>query len=444
MTLQRTVALVALILSVIWYRSGDVIKNSILFKSTFPVGYVAKSNYATDCLPIGNPTDTPEESLKYCEDIAFWEILDNTGKAEQRLLLASCDPGRKSWNTVMGPLHDPKPHGALWVHVPPERGSSSTPTKAQRITLKNYPEGHDFHPLGLEIYPSYGGNSSNLYVINHSRERTVIEQFLLNPADPTTATHIRTLTSPYFISPNSLTLTSPDSFYVSNDHLFTRRLPILGHFLPIIESILALPLSFVSHINLSPPSSSNDDAIIIKHTFAALFLPFPNGISLSPSGTQVALALTSQNKVLFYERDPATNVLTKRTHTIPVPFCPDNVRWTHGGTDDELIVTGHPHFPSITAVAANKTGAASASWVVSIHPNDNTADKLTGRGEFDLDAPVSASSKISGWSMTTLFQSDGSEEGLMTSSTALKDPKSGVLYVSGLYDERGVVMCRSA
>jgi hypothetical protein len=424
--------------SVIWYRSGDVIQNSILFKSDFPVGYVAKSSYATDCFPIGNPTDTPEESLKYCEDIAFWDLLDNAGKAEQRLLLASCDPGRRSWNTVMGPLHDPKPHGALWVHVPPERGSSSAPTKAQRITLKNYPEGHDFHPLGLEIYPSYGGNSSNLYVINHARERSVIEQFLLNPSDPTTATHIRTLTSPYFISPNSLTLTSPDSFYVSNDHLFTRRLPILGLFLPIIESILALPLSFVSHIDLSSPSS-NDDTIL-KHTFASLFLPFPNGISLSPSGTQVALAVTSQNKVLFYERDPATNVLTKRTHAVAVPFCPDNVRWTHG--TDELIVTGHPHFPSINAVVANTKGAASASWVVSINPND-AGDKLTGRGEFDLDAPVPASSKVSGWSMTTLFQSDGSEGGLMTSSTALKDPKSGVLYVSGLYDERGVVMCRS-
>ncbi|KAF8992836.1 hypothetical protein BDQ17DRAFT_1392764 [Cyathus striatus] len=362
MAAKRTLTWLAVLLGIFFYRSGHVLKNCILVKSPLPVGYVAG------------------DDLKYCEDAVFWEV--NDGNKEARVLLFSCDSGRKSWNTVMGPLLNPVPRGSLWALDP----KTSQP---QRITLKNYPEEHDFHPLGLEAYPSHDGAPSNLYVVNHARERTTIEQFIVSPKD------------------------LPDSFYVTNDHLFTRRLPVLGKFLPIAESILALPLGFVLHVNLEPNTANSP---VQNISFAAPFIPFPNGVAISPSNTQVALVSTTLGKIFLYERDPITNTLTKNTHSITVPFTPDNIRYV---SNDEIIVAGHPHFPSLTHVAANATGALAQSWVVRIR-------------RFIRDD----------WTVETLFQSDGSAGGFGSSSTGLRDPTTGTVYVSGLYADGGVLKCQ--
>ncbi|RDB25970.1 Serum paraoxonase/arylesterase 1 [Hypsizygus marmoreus] len=431
-----TLTKIAVVISVIAYRSARVAKNTILTKHPFPEGYYSEGNFDIDCTTLKAP------DLKYCEDATFWNLLDAQGKFIDRGLLISCDANRKAWNTVMGPLTDPAPHGSLWLHEPAsntgKRNAKPDAAKLKRIELKGYPAQHDFHPLGIEIYPSYAGNASNLYVINHARARTVIEHFTLSPSSPTVATHVRTLASPYFHSANSLALTSPDSFYVTNDHLFTRRIPYLGHVLPILESVLALPLTFVSHITLSPSSSSaeNAKAPITAHEFSALFLAFPNGITISPSGTQVAVASTTLGKVFIYTRNPATNALTTLAHTVEVPFTPDNMHYTHDGT--ALIVAGHPNFPALAKVAANKTDVA-PSWVVQIAIDGEEVKEA----EFDRDAPVSAKGKVKsvpGFAVKTLFQSDG--VGFSSSSTGLKDPVTGALYVTGLYAEEGVLVCR--
>ncbi|KAG5647392.1 hypothetical protein DXG03_000462 [Asterophora parasitica] len=374
--------------------------------------------------------------LKYCEDATFWDLLDGSGNFVDRALLLSCDSNRKSWNTVMGPLRNPEPRGSLWLHRPEGKGKDGkpNPSRLKRLELEGYPEGHDFHPLGVEVYPSYAGNTSNLYIVNHARARTVIEQFTLSPSSPTVAHYVRTIASPYFHSANALALTSPDSFYVTNDHLFTRRLPYVGHILPVLESVFGIPLSFVSHITLSPPSSS--DPPILAHQFSTIFVPLPNGIAVSPDGNHVALASTALGHIRIYERNPTTNELTRLQKTVYVPMLPDNIRYTHDGS--ALIVTGHPHFPTLIAVATNKTEFA-PSWVISID--------ITGANqpvvEFDMGAPVSARGKVppvAGFEVKTLFQSDGT--GFSSSSTGLLDPISRALYVTGLYAEDGVLVCR--
>lgn len=357
----------------------------------------------------------------------------------------------------MGPLRNPNPRGALWLYVPERTLGKENPflldsavaaNQAHRITFKNYPPNHDFHPLGVEIWPSHAGNSSNLYVVNHARERTVIEQFTINPAKPTEAVHVRTISSPYFISPNGLALTSPDSFYVSNDHLLTRRLPVVGHILPLIESVLGLPLGFVSHVTLNKPTSSGDSAIA-EHSFAKLFIPFPNGVALSPSGDELAIVSTSLSQILFFERDAATGILGQRTDVVHVPFAPDNLHYTSstsGGKRNELIVAGHPNFPDLTAVAASKEGATAASWVATIVPKEG--EKRIAETGFDTEAPVSISTKIAkdgiGWTLKTLFQSDGIEDqgGFGSSTTGLRDPDSGAIYISGLYATGGLLVCK--
>ncbi|KAF8905052.1 hypothetical protein CPB84DRAFT_1772283 [Gymnopilus junonius] len=337
----------------------------------------------------------------------------------------------------MGPLKDPNPRGGLWLYVPSRNASDGNDSKylaskvaadkAHRITFKNYPEGHDFHPLGIAIWPSLAGQPSNLYAINHARERTVIEHFTINPATPTEAEHVRTISSFHSLSANGLALTSPDAFYVTNDHFIT-----------LIESVLGLPLAFVSHVTLNPPTHKGPDAIA-SATFAKLFVPFPNGVAVSSP---------ERSQVLIYERDPATNALIRQKYSATVPFSPDNIHFTepfNGGSGEEIIVAGHPNFPDITAVAANKTGAVAASWVIAIVPQ---AEKNETSVEFDLEAPVSISSKLTsdgvGWTMKTLFQSSGDEEkgGFPVSTTGLKDPQTGNFYMSGLYADGGLLVCK--
>ncbi|KAG6900683.1 hypothetical protein C0993_004993 [Termitomyces sp. T159_Od127] len=403
------------------------------------LGYYADGDFNTDCTNLKGGPD-----LKYCEDAAFWDRLDAQGNLLSHALVLSCDANRKNWNTVMGPLNDPEPMGSLWLYEPNEenlkragRNAMTDPDELQRVELKGYPTNHDFHPLGIEIYPSYAGNISNVYVVNHARARTVIEQFTLNPSSPTVANYVRTVASPYFHSANALALTSPDSFYVTNDHLFTRRLPYIGHILPILESLFAFPLGWVSHVTLNSATSSGPP--IRAHQFSALLIPFPNGIAVSHDGTQVALASTTLGKILFYERNPKTNDLTRIIESVPVPFTPDNIRYTHDGS--ALIVTGHPHFPSLAAVAGRKALTA-PSWVVSINAKSSKED-IQPKISFDQKTPISAMGKVppvAGREVTTLFQSDGS--GFSSSSTGLKDPKSGALYITGLYAEDGVIVCR--
>ncbi|KAG1866099.1 hypothetical protein F4604DRAFT_1928403 [Suillus subluteus] len=201
--------------------------------------------------------------------MTFWDHLDVDGTVAARFVIAGCDPNRKAWNTVMGPLRNPEPRAYLWL-------VETVDNSLQRIELDGYPEGHNFHPLGIEVTPSQDGAPSILYVVNHAREETTIEHFTISPDTPTQALWQRTISSPY------------------NDHLMTRRLPFpLAPTLPLIESIAGLPLT-------------------------ALGVAFANGVAISPDGTTLALASTSIGQVYFYDRNTTTNALKYRS-------CPTNI-----------------------------------------------------------------------------------------------------------------------
>ena len=436
--------------------------HSLVVRSPLPRGYFDGGDYAKDCKTLRDASHDLPESLRFCEDTTFWEMRASDSDSDsvvQRVVISACDPNRQNWNTVMGPLNDPNPRGSLWLYVPPS-ASGSKPLahhpsgKAQRIALVNYPEGHDFHPLGTTIWPSVGGAKSNMYVVNHARERTVIEQFVMDPAKPLEAVYVRTISSWRFLSPNALALTSPDSFYVTNDHLFTRRLPVVGKVLPLIESLLGLPFGFVLHVDLHPPNSQEaKQGNHIAHVFVAkLFIPFPNGVALSHSGKEVAIVATSSGKVYVYARNPETDVLYKDTTVVRFPFSPDNIHYTPSLADpskEELIVSGHPNFLDLVAVAAKKPGAYASSWVVAVQFKDaENRGRKAQQTEFDLDAPASASTKLKKdgktWTIRTIFQSDGDEEngGFGSSATGLRDPETGDVYVAGLYAGDGVIACR--
>ncbi|KAF9223923.1 hypothetical protein BS17DRAFT_125777 [Gyrodon lividus] len=413
----------AVLLAVFGYRNGRVAKHNFLDVPALPDAYYVGGNWRQHCSIV---KDEKTHAINFCEDITFWDHRDAEGRLNNRYVLLGCDPNRKAWNTVMGPLRDPEPRGYLWLF-------STADGSSHRVMLDNYPDGHDFHPLGMDIYPSENGAPSNLFIVNHARERTTIEQFTIDPARPAQATHIRTLTSPYFVAPNAIALTSSTSFYLSNDHLMTRRLPHhLGRVLPVLETTAALPLGWLAHISIE-----NDGTL--QHAFAALGVSFANGVSISPCGSQVALASTTRGEVYFYDRNTTTNAL-RFTSSAPVPFFADNIMYDDVGS---LIVTGHPHSPSLVAVAANETGATAPSWVVSVSPNAHVASASDLKDRiYDSRAPLSASRLAPAalnHEVETLFQSNGSV--FSTSSTALRDSESGMLYIVGLYEE-GMMVCR--
>lgn len=370
-----------------------------------------------------------DPEFTYCEDLSPWDLYTSDAEDKsisERRVLISCDAGRKEWNTVMGPLKNPNPRGSLWSYSP-------VSGKTTRLVLQDFPEDHTFHPLGLEACPSYAGNSSYLYVVNHAKEKTVIEQFLISPSFAV-AKHIRTLSHPLFISPNAIALTGPNSFYVTNDHVFTRRLPYyIGSVLPIVETVFGLPLSFTAHVTLDANEAESDNPIL-EHTIVAPFVAFSNGISISPSGLEVAIASTSIAQVHFYSRNITSNALTY-TSSVHLPFSADNVNYDENGN---LVVSGHPHFPTLIKLAANKTDVA-PSWVISISPLEG---ETKPEPEYDLKATLSASAMVpppARHTLETLFQSNGSK--FSTGCTGLNDPISGNLYVSGLYAEEGVIVC---
>lgn len=439
------------------WRNGHSV-NLLLSSNDLPIAYFSGGSHETQCSIV---KDEVRNELKYCEDETFWDLVNPlSGALEDRLLILSCDPGRKEWNTVMGPLKSPDPRGALWVY--PTRGTRAYESKPRRIEFRGYPENHDFHPLGVEVYPATSPkDESYMYVVNHGRARTTIEQFTMSWSNPTVATHVRTLSSPHFVSPNGLALTSPTSFYVTNDHYFTRRLPgFLGKTFPLIETVLGLPLSWIGHVSIV--GTAEDSVFTVEHKTVANGISFANGISLSSSGSTVAVASSALGEILLYARDVATNGLTFSSR-IPLPFSPDNVAFSHShgrtraGAEDVLITAGHPDFPALIKVADNVTGALAPSWVVSLTPTPqpeiilpSSPGSMVAPKEYDMEAPLSASKRARGVSShvaRTLYQSNGT--GFSGSTTGLWDASldgegkgkgKGKLYVIGLYHE-GFLVC---
>lgn len=344
----------------------------------------------------GNP-------LQFCEDATAW--------GAERVVL-SCDPNRLQWNTVMGPLKESSGRGALWVVEPStageEGGSSSL---AQEVELVNFPTGADFHPLGIEIL------SDTLFVINHQRTVSTIEIFLLSSSSaspPTvTATHQRTLHHPSFTgAPNSLALLSPTSFYLSHDHLFTRRhRSLLGTTLNLFETLASLPLGRVDLVTFSPTSEE------VQVKTAAPRIPFANGLALSHSGTTLAVASTSRRAVLLYSRNTTTNALSYRER-IRLPFLVDNLSTAPSsfffegeedeGGGDRFIAAGHPlYLPLLLASRSRHPGLEeqqAGSWVVllSYSPLASFAPSSSG-----LPSPSPAPQPQFGWTYNTLFESLG-------------------------------------
>lgn len=197
----------------------------------------------------------------------------------------------------------------------------------------------------------------------------------------------------------------------------------------------------------------------------APWIPFANGLAIShshegesggSSGTTVAVASSNMNRIYFYDRDLATQRLTYR-ESVEVPFCPDNIHFSpspsasaaSGRIEEDLIIAGHPHFPSLVKVAKNATGEPLApSWIVKLSKVPSSASSSSKEAEEDDGAPYQISKRATNdenkWKMKTLYQSDGRHFSSSTTGLIVGDGEKGneKLYAVGLY-ESGLMICGS-
>ncbi|KAF8325170.1 uncharacterized protein EI90DRAFT_2171556 [Cantharellus anzutake] len=385
------------------YANGRGLLNAMTL-APLPTSYYAGGDVSKKCI---NVKDGFLDRLRFCEDATIWHAPSHPK------LLITCDPGRQEWNTVM-----------------------TSSNRVQRLALEGYPIQADFHPLGIHTVSS-PGKPSTVFIVNHGRSNTTIEIFHLHDSSPTSPypklEYVQTLAHPAFVSPNAIVPISPVSFYVSNDHRFTRRIPLVGDFVSLAESLFAAPLSWVDRVDIQSEGSSQFNV-----TRAISNIKFANGVAVSPDGKEFAVSSTTGLAIHFYDRtvdeETKEEKLTYRT-SVPVPFTPDNLSYDESEFDSRtLIVAGHPHFPSLLQVAKKKARTA-PSWVIAIEPVIDEPPK-TG----DLAAPYGVYERVSAvdsHTITTLYQSDGTH--FSSSATGIKHGND--FFVTGLYAE-GILHCR--
>ena len=259
--------------------------------------------------------------------------------------------------------------------------------------------GADFHPLGME----FDSKTSRLYVVNHAAAGSRIDVLTLSATSSTPSlTYLSTIKHPLLRTPNSITQLSDHELYITNDHYFKIR---DNKLLALAETYLAIPGGSVAYVN----TETNEVRKVAS-------LPFANGITVL-NDTTLAVASTTRPGLYIYSIDPISRALTKK-QTIKLTFSVDNLSIDKNG---KVLMAGHPHFPSLAAVA--KTN----------HRYDFAVQEID-------DVRPRAPSWVADWDGNEVKDLHvGSEYG--TACTAVRDTKAGVVIVTGLY-ERGILVAR--
>ena len=185
--------------------------------------------------------------------------------------------------------------GAIWTYdlnVP-----EAVPMDATAGAL---PSG--FWPHGVSLYRGADGRKA-LFVISHFGGKHTVEIFDIAGA---AMTHRRTVEGPEMVSPNDLVAIGPDSLFVTNDHAN------VAGWQRSAEDYLRLRLTTVQYFDGT------------KFTTALSGLGGSNGINVSADGRSLYVSAASERTVYIYDRDPATNALTKRGAEV-VPGFADNL-----------------------------------------------------------------------------------------------------------------------
>ncbi|KAI1207080.1 uncharacterized protein F4807DRAFT_213238 [Annulohypoxylon truncatum] len=350
-----------------------------------------------------------KDTVRSCEDAL---LIESRG-----LAIFSCDPGRESYNTVMGIfLPGPVPSADIFAY---DYTDANAPESAslKRFEIQGYEPGADFHTLGI----AFDEETSTLFVANHRKDGPSVELFTLDLA-AFTAKHFRTIRHPLLHGPNAIALISGRELLVTNDHYFlAEEYPTLA----VLETYLGLPLGTVVHVDIS--ALLEDPAGDVKATVVA-HVPFANGIEFL-NATTLAVASTTKPAVYFYEFKKAETAsaptLTFKS-LVRIPYFIDNVQVSQDGA---LYVAGHPHPPSLDKYASTRHKCNS--------PDLASADEAV-REECKT---TRAFSWVSRWTEEKGLEDLYIGADYPSSCTAAFDSKRGVGVVAGLY-AKGVMVWR--
>ncbi|KAA1117844.1 hypothetical protein PGT21_025306 [Puccinia graminis f. sp. tritici] len=322
----------------------------------------------------------PSGSLKYCEDLLHWK--------DAGVAIASCDQGRPEWNTVLGPLKNPDPRGQLFVyHILENEPTQQSHDRVYELDLTGFPAGQDFHPLGLELH-QLNKNSARLFLVNHRRDRSVIEVFKLEFNSPSEDSNVRklsltwerTLAHHLISTPNAIVAIDSNSFLVTNDHYFNRRAHPALH---ILETWLTIRGGSVVEVRFTDQpkeklhkTDHDIDAAAWENVEAWKTIegiPFANGLTLNPSKSTLVVACSiTQNLWYYHQVKPVGS--NQRLAFNPIgsrklSFAPDNI---HFDGPQRLIAAGHPHGLSLLKFSWNLQNAkpAGSSVAVVLHLSD--------------------------------------------------------------------------
>ncbi|KAI1807114.1 calcium-dependent phosphotriesterase [Daldinia bambusicola] len=352
------------------------------------------------------------DTFRSCEDVLLVE--------SKGIAIFSCDPGRETWNTVMGIfIPGTLPNAEIYAY---SYGNADTPDSESltRFKIQGYDSSLDFHTLGL----AYDEETSTLFVTNHRKEGRSIELFKLD-FDTFTASHFRTIQHPLFRSPNSIALLNSHQFLVTNDHHFLME---NSRFMSTAETILGLPLATVLHVDISTllknPDASAKVDIVAR-------LPFANGIEII-NETTVAVASTTGTAVYFYNiTNPDSTNATLPTLTykskVNFPFWVDNIQISGDGT---LFAAGHPHPPALDEYALSRHDC-------------NSPEKLEAADASlqEYCRNVKGLSAVSKWTESGGVELVYFDEKFPTSTTAAFDSKRKIGIITGLY-AKGILVWR--
>ncbi|KAF2275020.1 uncharacterized protein EI97DRAFT_494930 [Westerdykella ornata] len=340
-----------------------------------------------------------QDAIRNCEDVVLAE--------KGGIAILSCDAGRDNWNTVMGTFKSSPtlPNGAIHLLT-----YSTDPPSLRPLTLLDFPNAQDFHPLGLSWDPI----SSTLYVVNHAHNASVLEIF--SPVDLAagTATHSRTLKHPLLHAPNAILDLGAGRLIVSNDHskwLMARRSKLLAQ----METWSGIPGGSVVYIDTKDPRAEEKGKVLA-------WVPFANGVERL-NKTTVVVGSSSMSGLYFYnitEEADGTVDLTP-SGFVRTPVAVDNLSLEE--KTGKLLVAGHPFAPALVDVAIRRGSCNSSDF----------------DGEVSEKCKCNAPSWAAEWSeeggLRVLYQGYA----ICGSTTAVRDGERRIGVVTGLYD-RGIMV----
>jgi arylesterase / paraoxonase len=206
----------------------------------------------------------------------------------------------------------------------------------------------DFHPHGISLWTNPDGRKY-LFAINHRQKNpaNVIERFEWRNDSLIYLESIQD--ENLMTSPNDVVAVGERSFYVTNDHGYSKK--GIGR---TLEDFLQRSISYVNYYDGTSFRKVASD------------IAYANGINHSSDNTKIFVTSTTGRKIYIYDRSPATGELTLN-QIIDTKTGVDNIELDETGS---LWIGCHPQMLKFVAHASDPA-KFSPSQVIKLSINSN-------------------------------------------------------------------------